>query len=257
MRSIAGALVLLTALGCPKRDNAEASSSADPPPEAGAPAFDRRAERAVLINRLRSAGIADERVLSAMQRVERHAFVPETEQRRAYANEALQIGHGQTISQPMVVAAMTEAARPGPGDKCLEVGTGSGYQAAVLAELCDKVYSIEYLEPLAQWAERNLRQAGYDASRVMLRAGDGYHGWPDEAPFDVVLVTAAPDKVPKPLLDQMAPGGRLVIPVGPRHAAQQLELWTRSRDVDGGFTRATLMVVRFVPFLGDAGSPRP
>jgi protein-L-isoaspartate(D-aspartate) O-methyltransferase len=256
MRSIAIALVLLAALGCPKRDDGEASSSTDAPPDAGATAFDRRAERAALVDRLRRDGMADERVLSAMQLVPRHAFVPESEQRRAYANEALQIGHGQTISQPIVVAAMTEAARPGPHDKCLEIGTGSGYQAAVLAELCQKVYSIEYVEPLALFAERNLRQAGYDASRVVLRAGDGYHGWPEAAPFDVVVVTAAPDKVPQPLLDQMAPGGRLVIPVGPRDAAQQLELWTRSRDVDGGVTRATLMVVRFVPFLGEAGSPR-
>lgn len=257
MRSIAVALVLLTALGCPKRDEAEASSSATPPaPDGGGAASERRAERDTLVGWLRQDGITDERVLSAMGRVPRHAFVPDSEKNRAYANEPLPIGHGQTISQPIVVAAMTEAARPGPRDKCLEIGTGSGYQAAVLAELCEKVYSIEYLEPLAQFAERNLRQTGYDAARVMLRTGDGYVGWPEAAPFDVVLVTAAPDQVPRPLLEQLAPRGRLVIPVGPRNAAQQLELWTRSPDKDGGFVRTPLMIVRFVPFLGEAGAPR-
>jgi len=203
---------------------------------------------------LRRDGIANERVLSAMERVPRHAFVPEEQKARAYANEPLSIGYGQTISQPIVVAAMTEAAAPGPKDKCLEIGTGSGYQAAVLAELCQKVYSIEYLEPLAQAAEQSLRRAGYDERRLVLRTGDGYGGWPESAPFDVVLVTAAPESVPRPLLDQLAPGGRLVIPVGPRQGAQELELWVRSSAPDGGFTRTPLMAVRFVPFLGE-GEP--
>jgi protein-L-isoaspartate(D-aspartate) O-methyltransferase len=258
MRSIAAAFVLLTALGCPKREDTQASSSTAPPfpADGGAAQTERLAERSALVRALRQYGITDERVLSAMERVPRHAFVPDTEKNRAYANEALPIGHGQTISQPLVVAAMTEAAGPGARDKCLEVGTGSGYQAAVLAELCDKVYSIEYLEPLAQFAERNLRKSGYDASRVMLRTGDGYVGWPEAAPFDVVLVTAAPDKVPGPLLEQLAPRGRLVIPIGPRHAPQQLELFTRSAEPDGGFARMSLMPVRFVPFLGEAGAPR-
>jgi len=192
-----------------------------------------------------------------MARVPRHAFVPEAAKARAYANEPLPIGYGQTISQPTVVAAMTAAARPGREDKCLEIGTGSGYQAAVLAELCAKVYSIEYLEPLAQIAERSLRQSGYDSARVALRTGDGYRGWPEAAPFDVVLVTAAPEEVPRPLLDQLAPTGRLVVPVGPRAGAQQLELWVRSSEPDGGFTRSPLMMVRFVPFLGEADPHRP
>ena len=220
------------------------------PLEANAVASERVAERRVLVDQLRSSGIADERVLAAMQRVPRHAFVPETEQRNAYRNEPLPIGHGQTISQPIVVAAMTEAGRPAPADKCLEIGTGSGYQAAVLAELCAKVYSIEYLDPLARFAEKNLRRSGYARSRVELRTGDGYGGWPEAAPFDVVLVTAAPEKVPRPLLDQLAPNGRLVIPVGPAHGAQELELWTRSPGSGGSFTRTPLMAVRFVPFLG-------
>lgn len=272
MRSVVGALVLLT-LGCPKRDDTQASSSALPTSaastdpstassesalastgDAGAGGADRQSERRDLVDRLRQLGIANARVLSAMDRVPRHAFVPDSEKARAYVNEPLAIGYGQTISQPIVVAAMTEAANPGPGDKCLEIGTGSGYQAAVLAELCERVYSIEYLAPLAQFAERNLRATGYDASRVTLRTGDGYIGWPEAAPFDVVLVTAAPESVPRPLLDQLAPRGRLVIPVGPRRGAQQLELFTRSSEPDGGFTRTPLMIVRFVPFLGDSGS---
>jgi protein-L-isoaspartate(D-aspartate) O-methyltransferase len=259
MRSTAGALVLLSALGCPKRDDTEASSRAAPTSiasEASTAAAERGTERRVLVERLREEGIASERVLAAMQRVPRHAFVPETEQRRAYANEPLPIGHGQTISQPIVVAAMTEAAQPRSSDKCLEIGTGSGYQAAVLAELCEIVYSIEYLEPLAQFAEQNLRRAGYDAARVALRTGDGYRGWPEAAPFDVVLVTAAPENVPRPLLDQLTPNGRLVIPVGPRNAAQQLELWTPSPGAADRFTRTPIMIVRFVPFLGDSGASR-
>jgi protein-L-isoaspartate(D-aspartate) O-methyltransferase len=257
MRSIAFALVLVATLGCPKRDDTEASSST--PAASGALAVpaagtDRGAARSALVAELRREGIANERVLSAMDRVPRHAFVPDEQKARAYANEPLSIGYGQTISQPIVVAAMTQAAAPGPSDKCLEIGTGSGYQAAVLAELCQKVYSIEYLEPLAQAAERSLRRAGYDEGRVELRTGDGYRGWPESAPFDVVLVTAAPESVPRPLLDQLAPGGRLVIPVGPRSGAQQLELWVRSSETDGGFTRMPLMAVRFVPFLGE-GEP--
>ena len=257
MRPIVGAFVLLT-LGCTKHDDTQPSASAVLPvassDESGAVAG-RGSERRALVDRLRQLGIIDERVLSAMERVPRHAFVPESEKGRAYENAPLPIGHGQTISQPIVVAAMTEAVRPGPRDKCLEIGTGSGYQAAVLAELCEKVYSIEYLVPLARFAERNLRQAGYDASRVMLRTGDGYLGWPEAAPFDVVLVTAAPEKVPEPLLDQLAPRGRLVIPIGPSGGAQKLELFTRSPAPDRGFTRESLMTVRFVPFLGDAGLP--
>ena len=278
MRSIAGALVLVAALGCPKQDDTQGSSSTAPPSaapvvpsvatraateappgvprnDASTPA-DRRTERTALVKRLRQDGIASEGVLSAIGRVPRHAFVPEAVTARAYANEPLSIGHGQTISQPIVVAAMTEAAGPRPRDKCLEIGTGSGYQAAILAELCDKVYSIEYLQPLAETAERNLRRAGYDAGRVALRAGDGYRGWPEAAPFDVVLVTAAPESIPPPLLDQLAPRGRLVIPVGPRQGTQQLELWVRSPDPDGGFTRTPLMIVRFVPFVGEADPRR-
>jgi protein-L-isoaspartate(D-aspartate) O-methyltransferase len=254
MRSAAAiSVVLLLAGGCAKREHI------DPGDTFGA-FSERQSEREALVARMREQGITSERVLAAMRRVPRHAFVPEQERARSYSNHPLPIGHGQTISQPQVVAAMTEIADPQHGDKCLEIGTGSGYQAAILAEVCGKVYSIEYLEPLARFAETNLRGLGYGPDRVALRTGDGYRGWPEAAPFDVVLVTAAPDHVPQPLLDQLAMAGRLVIPVGPNDGSQRLELWVRrSMGEDDAFTRKTLMPVRFVPFLGDAqaaGQPR-
>jgi protein-L-isoaspartate(D-aspartate) O-methyltransferase len=152
---------------------------------------------------------------------------------------------------------MTQAAHPRSTDKCLEIGTGSGYQAAVLAEVCGKVYSIEYLEPLAAFAEANLRRLGYGPARIELRQGDGYRSWPEAHPFDVVLVTAAPDHVPEPLLQGLAVGGRLVIPVGSQNDGQELELWTRKRagaDKDA-FEHEVIAGVRFVPFLGE-GAPK-
>jgi protein-L-isoaspartate(D-aspartate) O-methyltransferase len=220
--------------------------------------LERQLERDSLVAQLERNGISHRAVLAAMRRVPRHAFVAEAWQREAYENHPLPIGHGQTISQPEIVAAMTTLARPTPTDKCLEIGTGSGYQAAILAELCAKVYSIEYLEPLARLAESNLRSLGYGPDRIALRHGDGYRGWPDAEPFDVVLVTAAPDHVPKPLLDGLVLAGRLVIPVGPK-GVQQLELWTRrgAGRGDDAFDRRTMMTVRFVPFLGDAAPPNP
>jgi protein-L-isoaspartate(D-aspartate) O-methyltransferase len=256
MRSIAGVFALVAALGCPRQDDPVTSARPAVPSDATAAvnpsksASARQAERDRLVSQLQRLGIADERVLSALRRVPRHAFVPESVKGRAYVNEALPIGYGQTISQPIVVAAMTESVAPRPTDRCLEIGTGSGYQAAVLAEVCGKVYSIEYLASLAETAEQNLRSAGYDETRVVLRTGDGYGGWPEAAPFDVVLVTAAPESVPRPLLDQLGPGGRLVIPIGPRGATQQLELFTKSAE--GRLSRTTLMTVRFVPFVGEA-----
>jgi protein-L-isoaspartate(D-aspartate) O-methyltransferase len=182
--------------------------------------------------------------------VPRHRFVPDAMSERAYEDRPLPIGHGQTISQPAVVAVMTAAVAPAPTDRCLEIGTGSGYQAAVLAEVCARVYSIEYLEPLATFAAKNLRATGYGEDRVILRHGDGYVGWPEAAPFQVIVVTAAPETVPKPLLDQLAPSGRLVIPVGPEGQTQMLELWIKKSSGEG-FDKKTLMAVRFVPFLGD------
>lgn len=201
-------------------------------------------------------GVVDPRVLAAMRKVPRHAFVPASWVESAYEDRPLPIGSGQTISQPYIVAFMTEAAQPQPTSKCLEVGTGSGYQAAVLAEVCASVHSIEYLADVAAQGAENLRRTGYAPKRVSLRVGDGYAGWPSVAPFDVIVVTAAPEQVPRPLLDQLAVGGRLVVPVGPQHAAQELERWTRLRPGSAGdaFKRETLMGVRFVPFLGDGGS---
>lgn len=201
-------------------------------------------------------GIRDARVLAALRLVPRHRFVPATLRASAYEDRPLPIGHGQTISQPYVVAFMSEAAAPAAGDRCLEIGTGSGYQAAILAELCASVHSIEYLEPVARAGERNLRDAGYGPARIALRVGDGYRGWPEAAPFDVILVTAAPERVPPPLLDQLAVGGRLVIPVGAQDQGQDLERWTRLRagSERAAFRVERLLGVRFVPFLGpDSG----
>ena len=151
-------------------------------------------------------------MLRALRRVPRHRFVPDDVSDAAYEDRPLPIGHGQTISQPAVVAVMSAAVAPKATDRCLEIGTGSGYQAAVLAELCARVYSIEYVHELARFGEKNLRATGYGSDRVALRTGDGYRGWPDAAPFHVIVVTAAPERVPAPLLEQLAQGGRLVIP---------------------------------------------
>ena len=195
--------------------------------------------------------IRDSRVLAAMRRVPRHRFVLEHTLDRAYADMPLPIPAGQTISQPYIVAFMSQAAQIREGARCLEIGTGSGYQAAVLTELCDETYSIEYLPEVAAFARRNLEGAGFSARRLFLRVGDGYAGWPERAPFDAILVTAAPEAVPPPLLEQLALGGRLVIPVGDR-LGQELEVWKRIApgNARGSFERAETMAVRFVPFLG-------
>jgi protein-L-isoaspartate(D-aspartate) O-methyltransferase len=215
---------------------------------------DHAAEREALVKEsIEERGINNSRVLAAMRKVERHRFVPEQARAAAYADRPLYIGHGQTISQPYIVAYMTQAVAPQPKDKCLEIGTGSGYQAAVLAEVCAKVFSIEYVPELAAFAKRNLRAAGYGPDRVALSSGDGYRGWPEEAPFDVIVVTAAPQRVPQPLLEQLAVGGRLVVPVGPQDDAQWLELWVRREKGSGPGALAVdrLLPVRFVPLLGE------
>jgi protein-L-isoaspartate(D-aspartate) O-methyltransferase len=217
------------------------------------PTNERQSELDALVREVaRNAEVRDRRVLDALRRVPRHRFVPPDAESAAYEDRPLSIGHDQTISQPSVVAVMTAAVRPSPADRCLEIGTGSGYQAAVLAEVCQRVYSIEYLAPLARFAEKNLRSAGYGAERVVLRTGDGYAGWPEAAPFDAIVVTAAPERVPRPLLEQLALGGRLVIPVGPEGDVQRLELYVRKAAGlgAGAFERSVLMAVRFVPFLG-------
>lgn len=224
------------------------------PPSAASTAFDERVDERERMVRtsMEARDIGDPRVLAAMRRVPRHAFVPSRVLHEAYEDHPLPIGGGQTISQPYIVAFMTQAARPGPQDRCLEIGTGSGYQAAVLAELCADTYSIEYLPEVARVGSANLRRLGYGPERVRLRVGDGYRGWPDAAPFQVMLVTAAPERVPQPLLEQLDRGGRLVVPVGPQSRVQELERWTRKRPGSkrDAFEVERMMTVRFVPFLG-------
>jgi protein-L-isoaspartate(D-aspartate) O-methyltransferase len=187
--------------------------------------------------------IHDERVLQAMLKVPRHALVPESVRKNAYADSPLPIGNGQTISQPYIVAHMTQAAGIEATDTVLEIGTGSGYQAAVLAELAKQVYTIEIVEPLGVQARQALESLGYE--NIQFRIGDGYKGWPETAPFDAILVTAAPDHIPQPLLDQLKPGGRMVIPVGPTHSVQHLKLITK--DASGEIQETLLEAVRFVP----------
>lgn len=191
--------------------------------------------------------IEDAAVLEAMRTVPRHRFVPSNMARNAYADSPLPIGHEQTISQPYIVAVMTELLEPEEGDSVLEIGTGSGYQAAVLAEIVADVYTIEIVEPLGRRAAAVLEELGYE--NVHTRIGDGYKGWPEHAPFDGILVTAAPDHVPQPLIDQLKPGGRMVIPVGPEGHIQQLRLI--QKDADGNVSEEFIESVRFVPLTRD------
>jgi protein-L-isoaspartate(D-aspartate) O-methyltransferase len=211
---------------------------------------DRRAERDRMVDeQIIRGGTRDPRVIAAMRVVPRHRFVPDRYSTEAYDDGAVPIGYGQTISQPAVVAAMTEALQLTGKERILEIGTGSGYQSAILAELVPLVYSIEIVEPLARQAAAVLHDLGRD--NVMIRVGDGYNGWPEEAPFDAIIVTAAPDHVPKPLLDQLAVGGRMVVPIG--KDTQQLMLYRRT---PAGFEQRTLDFVRFVPLIHDE-PPRP
>ena len=182
-------------------------------------------------------------VMAAMEKVERHRFVPGWLAAFAYLNRPLPIGYGQTISQPAIVALMTELLKVKAGDNVLEIGTGSGYQAAVLAEIVKSVYSIEIIEPLEKQAVERLKSLGY--RNVKVKLSDGYYGWPEAAPFDAIVVTAAPDHVPQPLVDQLAAGGRMVIPVGRRSSVQDLLVITKAAD-GRTVTRKTLLV-RFVP----------
>lgn len=198
----------------------------------------------MVADQIAARDVHDARVLAVMREVPRHLFVPPAAQLQAYEDRPLPIGHDQTISQPYIVALMTALARPRQGDRALEIGTGSGYQAAVLSRLVSHVYTIEIVAPLARSAERRLKDLGYP--NVTVHAGDGYAGWPDRAPFDIIVVTAAPDHVPAPLLAQLKPGGRMVVPVGARFAVQELQLIEKD---DMGRTRTTRVApVRFVPF---------
>ncbi|MDT8319271.1 MAG: protein-L-isoaspartate(D-aspartate) O-methyltransferase [Xanthomonadales bacterium] len=222
---------------------------------AGATAQDYAAERAALVAKIRTyarqdrpagkAGFSDQ-VLEAMTAVKRHEFVPANLRDQAYANHPLPIGHGQTISQPYIVAMMTDLLEPEPDDIVLEVGTGSGYQAAVLAKLVERVYSIEIIEPLAVQVKARLERLGYD--NVTTRLGDGYFGWEEQAPFDGIVVTAAASHVPPPLIAQLKPGGRMVIPVGGAFLTQYLLLIEKSEA--GEITTRQITPVRFVPLTG-------
>lgn len=191
------------------------------------------------------AGISP-RVLAVLGRVPRHRFVPQSLRLHAYDNRPLPIGHDQTISQPYIVGLMTELLEVHPGQRVLEVGTGSGYQAAVLAEMGVAVWSVEIVAALATQAAATLKELGYD--RVEVKAGDGYAGWPEHAPFDGIIVTAGAAHVPQPLLDQLKPGGRMVIPVGAPYAVQ--ELWLIEKSEDGRSHRKRVTEVRFVPLTG-------
>jgi len=185
----------------------------------------------------------DPRVLEAMERVPRHEFVPEDKRELAYADRPLPIGHSQTISQPFIVALMSDMVRPEPGDHMLEIGTGSGYQAAVLAQLVERVDTVEIIPDLAQGAAETLKRLGYN--NVDVHEADGYYGWPDEAPYDGIIVTAAASSVPPPLIEQLRPGGRLVIPVGGAFALQHLMLVEKQGD--GSITSRQTLPVAFVP----------
>jgi protein-L-isoaspartate(D-aspartate) O-methyltransferase len=242
MRSVALTFTTLALLGCNSPERYGRPT----------PAVTHATERNDLVRVIEQGGVRDAAVLLAMRTVPRHGFVLPVFRPMAYEDRPLPIVGEQTISQPSVVAKMTEAAKPDASSKCLEIGTGSGYQAAVLAEICKKTFSIEYFPEVARFGEENLRSLGYGPDRVALRVGDGYVGWPEEAPFDAIVVTAAPEKVPQPLLDQLAIDGHLVIPVGEKHGVQVLELWTRvapGKNADA-FKREALIDVRFVPFVG-------
>lgn len=197
----------------------------------------------MVTDQMRARDIRDERVLAAIERVPRHRFVAEDQRAAAYEDYPLSIGHGQTISQPYIVAFMTQALQVGSGDKVLEIGTGSGYQAAVLGELADQVYTIEIVEPLARSSEALLKELGY--RNVHVRAGNGYAGWPDEAPFDRIMVTAAPDEVPQALIDQLKVGGLMAIPVGT--GIQELRIMRKTAT---GMEVLQTLPVRFVPMTG-------
>jgi protein-L-isoaspartate(D-aspartate) O-methyltransferase len=238
-------LLLLAACSQPATETATRTL----PPHTPTPELDNedyRQARENLVAGIDIQGVHDPDVLRAMRAVLRHQFVPREYLRQAYEDHALPIGYGQTISQPYVVAWMTELLELQPGEKVLEIGTGSGYQAAVLAELGDvEVYTIEIVPELAESAAKRLQNLGYTS--VHVKQGDGYYGWPEYAPFDAIIVTAAPDHLPAPLVEQLAPGGRLVIPIGPQGWVQSLWQFTNEGGELKGYN---LGGVTFVPFTG-------
>ncbi len=223
--------------------------SPDPTPD---PTEERPMARQQMVDRhLAARDIREPAVLDAMRAVPRHRFVPAADQARAYADHPLPIGHDQTISQPYIVALMTQLARARPGVKALDVGTGSGYQAAVLSRIVDHVYGIEIVCPLAERAAQTLAALDYD--NVTVKCGDGYRGWPEHAPFDVIILAAAPDRIPEPLVEQLAPGGRLVLPVG--EGIQRLRVVIK--EADGTHRIEDHGAVRFVPMTGEIRDGAP
>lgn len=190
-------------------------------------------------------GVEDPRVLDVMKIVERHKFVPGKYSESAYGDGPLPIGHGQTISQPFIVAFMTENLKLEPSHKVLEIGTGSGYQAAVLSELCDHVYTIEIIDELANESAERLGRLGFN--NITVRSDDGFKGWPEEAPFDRIMVTAAPEEIPELLIEQLAEGGVMVIPVGKQYEIQYL--WVITKEADGSIKKEKILPVRFVPMI--------
>ena len=234
--ALAAALLALAGAAAPR---------AVPAPSAADEVFAAARQR-MLDEQIRARGVTDPAVLAAMAAVPRHLFVPENERSGAYDDQPLPIGAGQTISQPYIVALMSSLLGLKPDSRVLEVGTGSGYQAAVLSRLAREVYTIEIIQPLGERARRTLADLGY--KNVHVRIGDGYRGWREAAPFDGIVVTAAPPSIPGPLMDQLKVGGKLVIPVG--RAYQDLLVLTKRRD--GGFDRESVLPVRFVPMTGQA-----
>jgi protein-L-isoaspartate(D-aspartate) O-methyltransferase len=246
------ALMLLTACTAP---DLAVSPSPEPATESVSPTaqeardFAEKRERMV-IDTIAGRGITDDDVLKAMRTVPRHRFVPEAEHDYAYGDYPLPIGYGQTISQPYIVALMTDLLDLQKNDRVLEIGTGSGYQAAVLAEIPGvEVYTIEIIPELAEAAFERLHELGY--TDVQCRQADGYYGWPEHAPFDAIIVTAAPDHLPEPLVEQLAPGGRIVIPIGPPGGYQTL--WKFLKKPDGELEATNMGGVAFVPFTGERG----
>jgi len=205
-----------------------------------------KARQEMVVHQLSAPGrdIRNERVLLVMRTVPRHLFVPQEHQTKAYSDHPLPIGYGQTISQPFIVAYMTEQLDPKPGETILEIGTGSGYQAAVLSRLVKKVYTIEIVDPLAKIAGQNLKSLSYD--NVEVKSGDGYQGWPEHAPFDSIIVTCAPEQIPKPLTEQLKEGGKMIIPVGPLND-QSLFLLVKKNNA---LEKKAILPVRFVPMTG-------
>lgn len=243
-----GAVLILALLAAACGESASKTPAADGRDDG---VYAERRSKLMAEIRASDRGIS-EPVLAAVERVDRHRFVRPENVDEAYENRPLPIGEGQTISQPLIVAMMTEALGISPGDRVLEIGTGSGYQAAVLAEMGAKVYSVEIIPALAAWAEENLRGAGY--KDIEQRTDDGYFGWEDEAPFDGIIVTAAPDHVPQPLIRQLKEGGRMIVPVGPPGFYQTL--W-QIEQTAGGVVAENLGLVRFVPLTGEMSAEDP